>query len=209
PNKSRLLLQSKPSSRASHQRCRVPTDELDAREREWNRLAAHGGSYDAHLRAALVEATGALEVASAAAHAGDEDLAEELLRKALALDVSRGKGGALLRTSPSPGATAAGAVAAPPRAELLRLQLKAARCLGDMPAAAALHAALAEALGAERPKHVEVLAHWLAHLRAGGLESTRAFREVRTLATFWFGESMGLAALCDWSETCGLGPRRL
>merc|ERR1712232_85452 len=86
-------------------------------------------------------------------------------------------------------------VAAPSRAaaigrmqtQLLRLQLRAAQCLGDMPCAAAAHAGLARSLGAERAWHVEILAHWLAYLRAGGaVGHTFPMREINRFSKFWF-----------------------
>ncbi|CAE7424430.1 unnamed protein product [Symbiodinium natans] len=90
----------------------------------------------------------------------------------------------------------------------LRLQLRAARCLGDMPAAAAAHVALARALSKEQPKNVEVLAHWLGHLRAGGTEEV-AVQQVNVLTRFWLDRPVSLAEASEWMETCGLGPRRL
>eukprot|EP00435_Cladocopium_sp_Y103_P004914 s5589_g1.t1 len=83
--------------------------------------------------------------------------------------------------------------AVPILTEFLRLQLKAARCLGDMARVAESHAAVARSLRREQPMHVEVLAHWVGHLRAGGGD-TDAFKEVQSLTRFWLGRSVGIAA---------------
>lgn len=69
------------------------------------------------------------------------------------------------------------------------------------------HAAVARSIQREQPMHVEVLAHWVGHLRAGG--DADAFKEVQSLTHFWLGRSVGIAATSEWLSAMGLGPRRI
>ncbi|CAK9047076.1 unnamed protein product [Durusdinium trenchii] len=110
----------------------------------------------------------------------------------------------------------------PMRAELLQLQLRAARGLGDMAKVAELHQAMAKSLaqdwvvqivkwsGREQPMNVEVLAHWIAHLRAvPAVDGHAAVGATGRLTRFWLGRRPGLKVVAEWMESCGLGPRRL
>ncbi|CAK9046788.1 unnamed protein product [Durusdinium trenchii] len=98
----------------------------------------------------------------------------------------------------------------PMRAELLQLQLRAARGLGDMAKVAELHQAMAKSLAQEQPMNVEVLAHWIAHLRAvPAVDGHAAVGATGRLTRFWLGRRPGLKVVAEWMESCGLGPRRL
>eukprot|EP00747_Dinoflagellata_sp_TGD_P179873 gnl/TRDRNA2_/TRDRNA2_31421_c0_seq1.p1 gnl/TRDRNA2_/TRDRNA2_31421_c0~~gnl/TRDRNA2_/TRDRNA2_31421_c0_seq1.p1 ORF type:complete len:401 (+),score=87.03 gnl/TRDRNA2_/TRDRNA2_31421_c0_seq1:55-1257(+) len=187
--------------RAILQRCGVPLDSLDAQEAAWESHVAQGGSAR-DLARALAAAKTAFEEAVAAVHDGRSAEADKLLHAVFA---SVALGVAAARR-----AAAAAAPCEVPLSQLLRLQLRGARCLGDMPTAAAAHAALARALATEQRYHPEVLAHWLAHLRASSRVDAGAYNAVDELARFWFGSPPPApGVLATWAETCGLGPKQL
>ncbi|CAE7660624.1 unnamed protein product, partial [Symbiodinium pilosum] len=177
--------------------CGVPLDPAFSRtQRFWEGKDEGSGA----LGASLALARTMTEEATRALHEDNRRKACELWTKVLSLHASDHENRREDDTE-----------CAPALAELLRLQLRAARCLGDMPAAAAVHASLAVALSDEQPLHVEVLAHWLGYLRAGGKQKTamHALNEVRRLSRFWLGKAASLAEASEWMESCGLGPRRL
>ncbi|CAE7940366.1 unnamed protein product [Symbiodinium sp. KB8] len=167
--------------RAILRQCCVPHVDQEVLFQE---EAAAGGLHG-ELQGSLLLARDKMKVAASAVHEDDNQKAHTLWKEVLSLRVDH------RRCSESTGC------AAPAIAEFLRLQLRAARCLGDMLAAAASHAELARALRREQPKHVEVLAHWLGHLRAGG-EEEAALEQVQALSRFWLGSSAGLAEASEW-----------
>jgi len=176
--------------RAILRQCCVPHVDEEALFQE----EAAGGLH-AELQGSLLLARDKMKVAASAVHEDDNRKAHTLWKEVLSLRVDHRRCSEI-------------GCSAPAIAEYLRLQLRAARCLGDMVATAASHAELARALQKEQPKNVEVLAHWLGHLRAGGEEET-ALEQVHVLSRFWLGSCVGLAEASEWMESIGLGPHRL
>ncbi|CAE7522076.1 unnamed protein product [Symbiodinium sp. CCMP2592] len=176
--------------RAILRQCCVP----HADEEALFQAEAAGGPH-AELQGNLLLARDKMKVAASAVHEDDNRKAHTLWKEVLSLRVDHRRCSEI-------------GCSAPAIAEYLRLQLRAARCLGDMVATAAAHAELARALQKEQPKNVEVLAHWLGHLRAGGEEET-ALEQVHVLSRFWLGSFVGLAEASEWMDSCGLGPHRL
>lgn len=174
------------------QHCGVPHDSLERRRAEEAQRPAAD-----RLACELCRAEEAFAEGIALAHRASPSAADAAFRRALDATSCGEASGSLAMETP---------VAV---AQLLRLRLRAARCLGEMGVAGEAHAALARATTRERPHHAEAMAHWLAHLRAGGTRS-RAVKEVRRLAAFWFGQRpVTLREAADWAESVGLGPKDL